>query len=154
VFAHVPSSETTRTLAEAVADRRRAAGVDLEVRAAMGEISPSSVRLLFWHHVVPLHPDIAVVERNFRKSQVRRGIAKARRGRVRVERRTDDEALKVFYRLHVGTRKRQGVPTQPKRFIRRLTTLFDQGLGFVMVARVEDTPVAAAVFLTWNGTLF
>jgi CelD/BcsL family acetyltransferase involved in cellulose biosynthesis len=153
VFAHPPSRETGLTLAEAVAARREAAGIDLEVRAHIGEISPSSVRPVFWHHVVPLDPRVAVVEQNFRKSQVRRGIAKARREGVRVELRTDDEALKVFYGLHVSTRKRQGVPVQPKRFIRRLTALFGQGLGFVMLARLEDTPLAAAVFLTWNGTL-
>ncbi len=94
-----------------------------------------------------------MVERNFAKSQVRRGIAKAKREGLTAERRTDVEALELFYALHVRTRSRQGVPTQPKRFIRRFAGLFEEDLGFVQLVRFGKLPVAAAVFLTFQQTV-
>lgn len=51
------------------------------------------------------------------------------------------------------TRRRQGVPTPPRRFIRRFVELFAAGLGFVLVAHWEGRPISAAVFLAFNGTL-
>jgi lipid II:glycine glycyltransferase (peptidoglycan interpeptide bridge formation enzyme) len=50
------------------------------------------------------------------------------------------------------TRRKLGVPTQPKRFIRRFGELFEAGLGFVQLVLDGDRPVAAAVFLVFNGT--
>src|SRR5262249_52481835 len=89
----------------------------------------------------------------FSKSQIRRGIKKARREGVEITIATDRAALEAFFRLHVRTRRRQGVPTQPKRFIRAFERLFDSGLGWVAVARWHDTAIAAAVFLSFNGTV-
>src|SRR3712207_7808324 len=40
-----------------------------------------------------------------------------------------------FFRLHVQTRRRQGVPTQPRRFIMAFEDLFTEALGFVALAR-------------------
>ena len=67
--------------------------------------------------------------------------------------RTDRPALEDFYRLHVATRRRLGVPTQPRRFILAFEALFAAGLGFVLLVRRGDRPVAAAVFLAFGATL-
>lgn len=77
-------------------------------------------------------------------------MARARGLGVTVERRTDRDALDAFYALHVQTRRRQGLPTQPRSFIRAFGDLFAQGLGFVSLARHDDEVAAAAVFLA-NG---
>jgi len=59
-----------------------------------------------------------------------------------------------FYRLHLLTRRRLGLPIQPRRFFDLLEQeVLAAGLGFVVTARVGDVPVAAAVFLTWNNML-
>ncbi len=44
------------------------------------------------------------------------------------------------------------MPTQPRRFIRRFAELFEAGLGFVWLVFDDERPIAAAVFLTYNGT--
>ena len=67
--------------------------------------------------------------------------------------RRDRAALTAFYRLHVATRRRLGVPTQPRRFVLGLERLFSAGLGFVLLVRSSDRIAAAAVFLTTRGTL-
>jgi CelD/BcsL family acetyltransferase involved in cellulose biosynthesis len=107
----------------------------------------------FYHHVLELDSDVEMVEAGFSKSQVKRGIKKALREEVTIERAISRAALDEFYGLHVQTRRRQGVPTQARRFIRRFETLFEEGLGFVLVARWQGEAIAAAVFLVFNGNL-
>ncbi|MGH2824477.1 MAG: GNAT family N-acetyltransferase, partial [Thermoleophilaceae bacterium] len=67
--------------------------------------------------------------------------------------RRDRAALADFYRLHVATRGRLGVPTQPRRFVLGLERLFGEGLGFVLLVRREGRPIAAAVFLAHRDVL-
>ena len=83
-----------------------------------------------------------------------RNIRKAERAGVRVERSRSPHVMQEFYRLHLLTRRRLGVPVQPFRFFRLLLDqMVEADLGFVLVARVNGEPAAAAVFLTWNGTM-
>ena len=101
-------------------------------------------------HLLELEPG---VECGFR-AQMRRNAARAEREGV-VVRRGESRAdlVDVFYRLHVQTRRRQGVPVQPRRFFRLLWDgVLEPGLGTLFVAYAGATPVAAAVFLAWNGT--
>ncbi len=121
----------------------------VEIRAPIGGL-PSGER--FYRHELALEPGIAAVQGNFSKN-AKRGVARARRAGVEVHRATDAAALSSFYRLHLDTRRRQGVPTQPKRFIGRFAGLFERDLGFVLLARSEGRPIAAAVFLHFNGVL-
>ena len=125
----------------------------MEIHDEFAQLEHAAVIPRFYRHLLQLQPDTDAVERGYSKSEVRRAVSKARRSGLVVERRTDREALDVFYRLHTATRRRLGVPTQPKRFIRRFQGLFDKGLGFVMLVHRGPEPAAAAVFLTFNGTL-
>jgi CelD/BcsL family acetyltransferase involved in cellulose biosynthesis len=134
------------TLADAVAAGQERAGLPLEVRADLGT---GVVTTRYLRHLLPLESG---VEARF-KPQVRRGIAKAIREGVEVERRTGEDALRRFYALHTATRKRQGVPTQPRRFIMRFTELFAAGHGFVLLATQGGRDIAAAVFLSGGRTL-
>ena len=106
----------------------------------------------YWRHTLPLEEDAAAVERRAR-SGIRRGAKKARKAGLTFERRTDAGALDAFYKLHLQTRKHQGVPTQAKRFIDGFGRLFEQGHGFVALVSDEGGPVAAAVFLRWREHL-
>jgi CelD/BcsL family acetyltransferase involved in cellulose biosynthesis len=140
-------------LGKALAERSRETGLALTVRTSLPTLPGARVRTSFIRHLLPLAGDPAEVEEHYSKSQVKRGIRKATRENLRAERHTDAAALDAFYSLHVKTRQRLGVPTQPKRFILRFESLFEAGLGFVMLILDEDRPIAAALFLTHNGTL-
>ena len=144
---------TAARLAELIDARRRARGLALEVRGAGGVLEDAAAGPRFHHHVLDLCPDVDAVTRRFRKSQVLRGVRRALREGVTVERRTDRAALDAFYRLHVATRARLGLPTQPRRFILRLAELFAGGRGFVLLAHRDTRPVAAAVFLVHRDVL-
>ncbi len=137
-------------LAEAVEGERSRRDLPLEVRAPFAQLGRPVDR--FHLHVVDLRDGLAQVEGRY-ASRARRHVRKARRMGVEVRQRQDAEALEEFYDLHLGTRRRLGVPTQPKAFVRGLAGLFARGLGFVAVARFEGRAVAAAVFLHTGGNL-
>jgi CelD/BcsL family acetyltransferase involved in cellulose biosynthesis len=137
-------------LAGAVTRERERRGVALEVHE--GFPAAGTTVDLFHRHLVPLSDGPDAVEKAFH-SRVRRNTRKARKAGVTVARETGREALDAFYALHLQTRRRLGVPTQPRSFIRGLERLFDEGLGFVALARHEGRPVAAAVFLHAGPTL-
>jgi lipid II:glycine glycyltransferase (peptidoglycan interpeptide bridge formation enzyme) len=61
--------------------------------------------------------------------------------------------MDAFFGLHVQTRRRLGVPTQPRRFFVRVRELFAHGLGFVLVAEWEGRPIAANVYLRHRNVL-
>ncbi len=107
----------------------------------------------FATHVLDLRSDPDELLSNMH-SMHRRNIKAARSAEVRVEQGTTAEHVEQFYRLHLLTRHKQGVPVQPRRFFKLLReNLLERGLGFVQLAYHEDRCVAAAVFLHWQKTL-
>ena len=141
------------TLGRALAEDAERSGLELTVRAPLPAAPGCFREDGMFRHLLPLSADPSGVEAGYSKSQVKRGIKKARREGLRWQRRGDREALDAFYALHLKTRRKLGVPTQPKRFIRRFEDLFAAGLGFVGLVLDEGRPIAAAVFLTHNGTI-
>ncbi|HEX4034200.1 MAG TPA: GNAT family N-acetyltransferase [Solirubrobacteraceae bacterium] len=140
-------------LATGVADAQRQIDLPLEVRGALPGSADGNLVDRYVEHRLPLHADVDEVVRGFTKSHVVRGMKKARREGVTIERRTDRDGLARFYRLHTATRRYQGVPTQSWRFIQGFSALFDAGLGFVLLARHDGRDIAAAVFFSASNTL-
>lgn len=69
-------------------------------------------------------------------------------------RSTSLEAMQIYFRLHLETRRRLGVPSQPWRFFRLFwEQIIAQGLGFVSLARKNGEYLAGIVFIHWNKTL-
>jgi CelD/BcsL family acetyltransferase involved in cellulose biosynthesis len=133
---------------------RTAHGVSrLEVRAPLPGANSRGDDLPVLHRLA-LDPDADAVAGRF-KDSVLRNVRKGERSGVTVRRGTDEaDLLETFYGLHLVTRRRLGVPVQPLRFFRHLwREIVSPGLGFVLLALDEEEPVAAAVFLAWNGTI-
>jgi CelD/BcsL family acetyltransferase involved in cellulose biosynthesis len=101
-----------------------------------------------------LASDPASVFRTFKHSPVQRSIMKAEREGVAVRRGSSkDDLTRIFYELHLDTRRRLGVPIQPRRYFELLwERILAPGHGFVLLAYWNAIPVAGAVFLAWNGT--
>lgn len=105
-------------------------------------------------HVLPLGRPSAEVLQSIKGGQVPRAIRKAQREGLRARISRSPADLDTFYRLHLQTRRRLGVPVQPKRFLESIwDTIIARDLGFVVFADRGSEPVAAALFLTWNGTI-
>jgi CelD/BcsL family acetyltransferase involved in cellulose biosynthesis len=105
-------------------------------------------------HQLSLEGGIEMVRERLRGGPVERAIRKAQRQRLQVRISRAPADLAPFYRLHLLTRRRLGVPVQPFGFIRKLwKTILGDGLGFVVIASHDGEPVAASLFLAWNRNL-
>lgn len=106
-------------------------------------------------HVLSLSPDPELTFRRFSRSQVQRNVRKGERLGLTLRRaETAEDLTESFYRLHLRTRRRLGVPVQPRRFFDVLWRLvIAPREGFVLLAYWGELPVAGAVFLTSGRTV-
>ena len=82
------------------------------------------------------------------RSPVRRAIRKGEKSGLVVEATDTRQAMLNFYKLHVRTRRRHGVPPQPLSFFLNIhERIIKAGLGFVVLAQRATKSTAGAVFL-------
>jgi hypothetical protein len=128
----------------ALARRRKWDYVELRGPPPLEPQSPPSVS--FHGHHLALQPDPAALFARF-DSAVRRAIRKAEHEGVTVAFETSLDAVRAFYHLLGKTRSRHGLPPQPWRFFANIHRhILAPGGGVVVIARLRQTPVAAAVF--------
>lgn len=147
------SEEDAASLLDQADAQRTATGVGvMSFRGSVpGRGLPSPAGVL---HQLRLGNDLETLWRGFDKSRVRSEIRRAEREGVTVVASPGPEGMQAFYDLHLQTRRRQGVPIQPRRFFELIQArLVDSGLGTVFVAEVEGRRAAAAILLRWNGTV-
>jgi CelD/BcsL family acetyltransferase involved in cellulose biosynthesis len=132
---------------------RRSERVDrVEIRAGVGGTAHVVER--GFRHVLPLDADLDSIFRSFHRSQVQRGIRKAEReGTVVRSGRHVEDLTQVYYSLHAQTRRRLGMPVQPRRFFELLWhRIIDPGLGRLLLAEVKGHAIAGVVVLAWGKT--
>lgn len=136
----------------AFVDALNDAGQPLEIRARVEGLGWAT-RAEAVVQVLDLEPDPERVRQRFARSQVVRNIKRAEREGVAVRTATSRTDLEAFYALHTRTRRRLGVPVQPRRFFDLLwSRMIEPGHGSILLASRNGTPLAGALFLTWNGT--
>jgi CelD/BcsL family acetyltransferase involved in cellulose biosynthesis len=127
------------------------------------------VRQVMVHGALSPGPDIHLVTRavHHRRSlgdsgrvfdtlsnSARGAIRKAEREGVETRISRSPTDLGTFYELHTQTRRRLGLPVQPRRFFEALWThVIVPGLGFLVLGYRSDQPIAAGLYLAWNRNL-
>jgi hypothetical protein len=117
-------------------------------RKWMGE-APAS--LGFYAHEVDL---TGSEEQLFERvdASVRRAIRKAEREGVTVEVTDSPGAMREFYGLLCGTRKKHGMPPQPLKFFEKIhEQIVAKKLGAVALARFEGRAIAGGVYFCFGG---
>ena len=123
-----------------------------EIRGANGFELPVDLAVEYHGHALDLRQNAEDLLAGF-SSSVRRAIRKAEASRLSVEVSRNPESVVEFYRLHVQTRRRHGLPPQPFLFFRNiLNEVIRKGSGFVVRASLESRCVAAAIFLQFGRT--
>ena len=147
-------AEPSADLVVALAEAGRSRSLDgIEVRAPLFQGDAVQWTSAHVRHELDLTPGAERVFAGFNKNH-RRNARIAERAGVRIVRGSGADDLEVFYRLHLRTRRRLGVPIQPRRFFRLLRErVLAAGLGFILTAYSGEVPVASAVFGSHNGTL-
>jgi lipid II:glycine glycyltransferase (peptidoglycan interpeptide bridge formation enzyme) len=125
----------------------------IEIRHGLCPLEGLLQKKSYYIHFMKLEKTPEKVFKRFRKNFVR-CIKKASNFGVIVSRSVELESLMDFYDLHLMTRKRQGVPTQPKTFFLKFWRyLIQNQMGFIMLAHHENKVISAAVFLHYNRNL-
>jgi CelD/BcsL family acetyltransferase involved in cellulose biosynthesis len=125
--------------------------VEVRSRLAAPGLAAGAVAV---QHLLDLTAGADALERGF-SSAARRNTRKARRSGLEVRpAECEEDIAGAFYGLHVRTRRRLGVPVQPRRFFRLLWRLgLDRGLGHGLLVFADAKPVAGAIFLLGGETL-
>lgn len=122
----------------------------LEIRGGKFFQSVSGSAATFYGHTLDLRRHVDELA-NRLDSPVRRAIRKAERSNVSALIGRNRQAIDDFYRLHVQTRRRHGLPPQPASFFLNIYEyIIKPGLGFIVLARRGSRPIAAAVFFRFG----
>ena len=122
----------------------------LRVRAPLpGHLPAASTTPTAFRHVLSLDGSGDDIWRRLHRNQVRRNIERTQRSDLRVDVIESRRALLgTFYPLHIATRRRLGVPVQPKRYFASLyDNVLEPGDGFALACYSGSRAVASAVFL-------
>ncbi len=93
--------------------------------------------------------------KNFKQKSIRYPIKKAQRYGVKIVKSVEATGMEIFYKLNLFTRRKHGVIPQPYRFFKNiLTEIFNQGLGFLLIAQYGKTPIGASIFFTFKDTIY
>jgi hypothetical protein len=122
----------------------------LEIRGGKSfRLAPSSATK-FYGHTLDLRSGAEALTSRF-ASPVRRAIRKAERSDVSAVVVRNRPAIGDFYRLHLQTRRRHGLPPQPASFFRNIYEhIIKPGLGFIVLAHRGSRPIAAAIFFRFG----
>ena len=101
----------------------------------------------YYGHFLDLRIGPEALISNF-ASSVKRAVRKAQRSGLNVSIQSSPEAMAQFYQLHVRTRRRHGVPPQPRSFFINIQRplINNPGFGFIVLVECQKDPIAAAIF--------
>jgi CelD/BcsL family acetyltransferase involved in cellulose biosynthesis len=99
-----------------------------------------------------LQPTLEDLYRRLHFSSIRRKIQRAERENLILEAGCSERLLSEFYRLHLMTRKRQGLPAQPKAWFQKVMEHLP-ATATIRVAKKGETVLAAILTLESPRTL-
>jgi len=118
----------------------------LEMRGGAKHFNGAVPYGTYARHVLALHGGELELFKNF-SSATRRNIRTAEKSGLRVAVSDFETDLDEYYRLHCRTRKRHGVPPQPRSFFKAIhRNVISKGKGFTVLARFQGRPVSGAVY--------
>lgn len=103
-------------------------------------------------HLLDLKPNLETVFGNCHRNSTQRKVRRAEREGVVSEEGGSERLLDAFYRLLVMTRRRHGVPPQPKLWFENLIACFGEALK-IRVALARGQAIAAILTLRHKETL-
>src|SRR5207302_8909474 len=122
----------------------------LEIRGGKSFQSTSGSATKFYGHTLDLRRHVEELHERF-DSPVRRAIRKAERSNISALVVRNRQGMDDFYRLHVQTRRRHGLPPQPASFFLSIYEhIIKPGLGFIVLAQRRSRPIAAAIFFCFG----
>ena len=105
--------------------------------------------------VLDLRSGEEAIFQRFHKSCIQRVIRKAEREEVEIVSGATDDDLEAFYQLHLATRRKLGVPSQPLCFFQHLRNEMGRiGAFELLLARYKGEVVGAHILLHLKDTAY
>jgi lipid II:glycine glycyltransferase (peptidoglycan interpeptide bridge formation enzyme) len=100
-------------------------------------------------HILDLQQGLPVLMKKIDKRTTQYSIRKAEKAGFEIRERNDEQGMEEFYRLNLLTRRKHGVPTQPKKFFENLFRyLILKGHGYLLLSYDKSKVVGGSLFLT------
>jgi len=127
----------------------------IEIRGGSWESETWKCHNFYYQHVLKLNADPTVVYKNFEKRTIQYCIRKAQREKVEIIFDNSWQGLEEFIHLNILTRKKHGVPSQPKSFFEAIYKhIISKGNGYVLLAKCENRFIAAGLFIKHNNSIY
>lgn len=149
------SDETEeRELLDLLIDKYKNKMKYLEMRGPLQENSSFVSQNYYKRHFLKLNDDLAQLRKKLDKRTIRYSIRKAERLGVEIKEENNQDGMDEFYRLNAMTRRKHGVPSQPRKYFKNvLRHVISNGCGFILTAVYNSETIGASVFLKSNKTI-
>lgn len=105
-------------------------------------------------HTIALKAGIEQIRAKLDKKTVLYSIRKAKNAGVLVVDATSPDGLDAFINLNLLTRRKHGVPPQPRSFFENLyADILGKDNGFILTAVFDEKVIGAGLFITFNGQI-
>jgi CelD/BcsL family acetyltransferase involved in cellulose biosynthesis len=127
----------------------------MEIRGPLKIPSSFSGHVSYKRHAIKLCSDFGEVKKNINKRTIQYCVRKAEKEGIEIKEDNSKNGLETFYWLNQLTRKKHGVPAQPKMFFRNLyENIVGKGYGSIYIARLRSKAIAAGFFLRHKKTVY
>jgi hypothetical protein len=154
----VQTSDELESLLEALERSRIEMGarfIELRLNHSKQFIDNGSSQQEYCSHLLPLDQESEGLFLSFHKSSIQRAIKKAEKQDLEILTGESEREVKSFYRLHVKTRKKHGIPIQPFRFFTRLwNSLVPREMISLLLVRHKARYLAGIITLCFKGTSY
>lgn len=127
----------------------------IEIRGPLEDVAGFVAHPYYKRHFLRLDPDPQKVLGRVDKRTIQYNIRKARREGVQIIEDNTPKGTEEFYKLHLLTRKKHGIPHQPKRFFLSLwQNMIEKDQAFILLAAHESHIVAAGLFMKHKRKIY
>jgi hypothetical protein len=106
----------------------------------------------YWLHELDLTPSLERLFTGLHRDCFQRKIHRAKRERLSYEAGRSEQLVNEFYRLLLATRKRQGLPPQPRNWFKHLVECMGDNIQ-IGLARKDEFPIAAILTLQHGSSI-
>src|SRR3989339_892294 len=128
----------------------------IEIRTMLTEPYIQDDRLsfspFFKHHFIPLDRPPEVLNKSFHRTCVRQRITRASQSGIEISQGITTSDVDAFYELYITTRKRLGVPPQPRAFIQAIwDTFYPQKRVSLLLAKKDGLLIGSLMLLKYKS---
>ncbi len=105
----------------------------------------------YYFHLLDLRHSIEEIYRRMHADCIRRKIRRAERENITSETGRSEKLLNEFYALQIATRRRLGLPPQPRQWFKNLMDAMGENAA-IRVARYQGRPIASILMLKHKRT--